>query len=231
MQAANWLANLRTALADANPALPYLVIPAIAWLVVYLWRRFSMSSFEKLPDSVQALPAMLLSAILSAASSGGDFKKALLDTVVGFVSGLTAVGLHHALKAAPGPYQGGPPVKNETPTIPAPAAEEPIIPSPTLELRAWLAVAVLSLLVTGCGLLSGAKPYISTAEDAARALCAVYASEKKGISVEDAFKDFCAGEQNYGPFLAVVKEKQQAGKAGVSLKVAALPEDCAEVKP
>jgi hypothetical protein len=43
----------------------------------------------------------------AAASSGGDVRIALLDALAGAFLGLTAVGGHHALKAAPVPYLGG----------------------------------------------------------------------------------------------------------------------------
>lgn len=90
------------------------------------------------------------------------------------------------------------------------------------KLQLGLALAAL----TGCATL---KPYIKTADDVARALCAAWAAEHQQISVEQAFDTFCAIEANWRPFLPEVKLKQQQGRDGVTLGAAAAPGDCSEV--
>lgn len=92
-----------------------------------------------------------------------------------------------------------------------------------------LVAATLSL--SGCAAFTAAKPYINSANDAARALCASYEAEKDHISVSQAFAGFCSIETNWGPFLSTVLAKQQDGRTGVPLKTAARPERCAEPAP
>jgi 2C-methyl-D-erythritol 2,4-cyclodiphosphate synthase len=51
------------------------------------------------------VPAVLLGAVLSAASDADSVKHAFVAALLGaFSSGFGAIGGHHALKAAPGPY-------------------------------------------------------------------------------------------------------------------------------
>lgn len=89
--------------------------------------------------------------------------------------------------------------------------------------------AGVSFSSTSCAAWSKAAPYVKTTEDIARAECAAFYSTKQSISIEDAFKTFCAAEDAFGPFLQDVASKQAAAKAGVTAKVAAIPGDCAEV--
>lgn len=97
----------RAALAAVHPLLPFICIAAIVGGLVYLWRRFSPTTFDKLPPQIQALPALLISAILAGASSGGDVGRMMIDAAIGAFSGLLSVGGHEALKRLPGPYLGG----------------------------------------------------------------------------------------------------------------------------
>ena len=99
----------RAELAAVHPLLPYLAIAVLVGGVVYAWRRLAPSSFQKLPDSVQALPAVMLSAVLAAASTGDDagLGRVLVEIALGAFSGLLPVGGHEALKRSPLPYLGG----------------------------------------------------------------------------------------------------------------------------
>ena len=99
---------LRDTLASIHPLLPYLTIALLVGLAIWLWRTYSPRTFELLPPAVQSLPAVLLSAVLTAASSGSTtVGHAMVEAVIGALSGLVAVGGHEALRRAPVPYLGG----------------------------------------------------------------------------------------------------------------------------
>ena len=90
-------------------------------------------------------------------------------------------------------------------------------------------VAFLSLLLPSCAAFTAAKPWVHTANDAAQALCAVYQSAKTGTAPDAAaVVQFCSAYQNYAPFIATITAKQQEARAGVPLKTAALPDQCAQ---
>lgn len=96
------LATLKADLAAVHPLAPYIAIAAVAWLVVYLWRRFHPASFEKMPKWVQGVPAVIVSAILSGVSDPGDaIWHALVEAVFGGGAGAFSVAGHHFAKALP----------------------------------------------------------------------------------------------------------------------------------
>jgi hypothetical protein len=85
---------------------------------------------------------------------------------------------------------------------------------------------LLLVLLPGCATLGSA---IRTVEDIARAECSAWYSAHQGISIEDAWKDFCAAEEHWGPFVARVELEEREGRDGVPLKTAAVPGDCSEI--
>lgn len=90
----------------ADPRLFFALIALLSWLFVYTWRRLSPGSFEKIPASVQGLPAILFGAIASAPAGAGSLKEAFINAIVGAFSGLASVGVHHVLKESAVPYTG-----------------------------------------------------------------------------------------------------------------------------
>lgn len=101
------LQRFRAELAELHPALPAIVLALVVGGLIYAWRRLHPRSFERVPKPVQALPAVLISVALAAASSGGDALKAVLDALAGVFVGLIPIGGHHVLKESPIPYVGG----------------------------------------------------------------------------------------------------------------------------
>lgn len=108
------LLHLRTTLDAYRPGLFNALLSALLLGAVWAWRRFSPATFEKLPPAVQSFPALAGGAVLGAlsASTGGPVVDAVISALVqsagGLISGLAAIGTHHALKASPLPYGGRP---------------------------------------------------------------------------------------------------------------------------
>lgn len=108
------------ALAAYNATLPYLLVTACAFALVYAWRRYHPKSwlwveswlpFAERLDAVEALahhialslPSVVIGAALAALATGG----AVLPAVLGAVAGAGAPLLHHLRKALPfDPYRG-----------------------------------------------------------------------------------------------------------------------------
>jgi hypothetical protein len=63
------------------------------------------------------------------------------------------------------------------------------------------------LLAIGC---SEAKPVARTVNDVARELCAIFFSERQGISVEDAARGICSTREVLDPFIREVLKAQRA---------------------
>ncbi len=107
-------------LAAYSATLPYLLVTACAFGLVYAWRRLHPTSWlwleTRLPYSLElskaeeiahnialSLPSVVIGAALAALASGG----AVLPAVLGAVAGAGASLLHHLRKALPfDPYQG-----------------------------------------------------------------------------------------------------------------------------
>lgn len=89
-----------------DPRLFFAIIALLAWLFVYSWRRLSPGTFEKIPPSIQGLPAILFGAIAAAPAGAGNLKETFVNAAVGAFSGLASVGVHHVLKESPVPYTG-----------------------------------------------------------------------------------------------------------------------------
>lgn len=101
------LHTIRAELAEVHPAAPAIALAIVVGGLIYAWRKLHPVSFERIPKPIQSLPAVLLSALVAALSSGGDGWQPVLDAIAGAVLGLTSVGGHHALKLSPLPYLGG----------------------------------------------------------------------------------------------------------------------------
>jgi hypothetical protein len=97
-----------------DPKLFYLLVSGAVWGLIYLWRKFSISTWDAVTRQkpwVQTLPALVLSGLLSAAPAiGKDVWTVLQDVILGLVfGGGGSIFLHHVAKAAPIPYNGGKP--------------------------------------------------------------------------------------------------------------------------
>jgi len=95
---------ISTYLATLHPLAPYLAISLLVGAIVWAWRSLHPRSFERLPTSLQGLPAVLLGAVIAAWASGGDVDHAMVEALLGALAGLTAIGGHHVAKASPLPY-------------------------------------------------------------------------------------------------------------------------------
>lgn len=77
-------------------------------------------------------------------------------------------------------------------------------------LLAFVLTCALTLVlghVTSC---SSAKPIARTVNDVARDLCAIFFSEKQGISFEDAAREACSKREVLDPFIREVLKAKQA---------------------
>lgn len=102
------MTGIRLYLDAIDPKLWPLALALAAWALVYAWRKAaprlpSALQFDSLPARVQALPGVLWAAALSA-STGADAVEAMRAALLGTLSGVLAIGIHHGLKLAPGPY-------------------------------------------------------------------------------------------------------------------------------
>jgi len=88
----------------------------------------------------------------------------------------------------------------------------------------WLGLA---LAVTGC---AGAKPVIRTINDIAKDACALFFSEKQGISIEDAARGICATREVLDPFIREILKAQQLAGASAGRDAGAEPEDASAAK-
>lgn len=100
------LSSIRSWLESIHPLAPHVAIALVVWLAVWAVRKWAPHTWQKLPTSVQSLPALLLAEALSVASSA-DATQAMVNAVLGVLAGVLAVGGHHVLKDLPGPYVGG----------------------------------------------------------------------------------------------------------------------------
>jgi len=114
-------------LQSLDPKLVYAMISAIAGLIIYAWRKISIASWDAVTrknELLQALPAMILAGLMSAAPAiGKDTWNVVGNIVFGavFSGGASIVG-HQLLRASPLPYNGGQPLPALSPLgDPAPA--------------------------------------------------------------------------------------------------------------
>lgn len=98
------MAQVKAFFDSVDPRAWYLFLSLAIGTLVFAWRKLSPATFEKLPAQLQALPALLLGAV-AAASTGGGAHEAFVSGVFGALSGLAAVGGHHAIKAAMPPKE------------------------------------------------------------------------------------------------------------------------------
>lgn len=74
---------------------------------------------------------------------------------------------------------------------------------------------VCLVLMTGCAEL---KPIARTTDDVARSLCALFFSQRQGVTLEQAERAFCATEADLRPWLdQVLAAKQAAAPAALAL--------------
>lgn len=110
---------------EGSPSLFYVGISALVGGLIYGWRKVSIRSWDwvtRNSPTVQQLPALVLSALLSAAPAVGKPLGALVvQTILGALAGaLPAIAGHTILKAIPWiPYQGGDPKPPAPPPPPS----------------------------------------------------------------------------------------------------------------
>jgi len=73
------------------------LLAVVVGALIFAWPKVHPSSFAKLPQRWQGLPAVLVAAALAALSSGGDLVAMVGDAAMGAFGGLAAVGGHHAV--------------------------------------------------------------------------------------------------------------------------------------
>lgn len=113
-----FLTSARADLAAIHPAAPAIALALIVGAIIYAWRKLHPTSFERIPKPIQSLPAVLLSALVAALSSGGDGWQPVLDAIAGVFVGLIPIGGHWVAKLGPGPYVGGaPPAAGSKPEV------------------------------------------------------------------------------------------------------------------
>lgn len=101
---------------STNPVLFYGVVAGLTFLLVWAWRRFFPNAWvfvTKKSPNLQQLPALVFSALLSAAPAIGvkSIWEVVQQVLIGmFASGIGSMGIHTAMKEATFlPYQGGKP--------------------------------------------------------------------------------------------------------------------------
>jgi hypothetical protein len=78
-----------------------------------------------------------------------------------------------------------------------------------------LALGCFGLLLSGC---AGWKPIARTADGVAETLCAQFFGEKRGLSLEDAAKQFCSTRADLEPWIeSVLAAKREAGPKAAAL--------------
>jgi len=102
-------------LQSLDPKLVYLMISGIAGGIIYLWRKFSIESWDAVTrhnEILQTLPALILSGLMSAAPAVGKGLWTVIGNIIvgAIVGGSTAIVGHQVLKASPLPYNGGQPL-------------------------------------------------------------------------------------------------------------------------
>lgn len=97
-----------------DPKLFYAIVAGLTWLLIYLWRKFSLGTWDALTKGrpfVEHMPALILSGLISLAPAlDKGFWPALENLIYGIVfGGGAAVFGHRFLKDSPLPYTGGTP--------------------------------------------------------------------------------------------------------------------------
>jgi hypothetical protein len=107
---------------------------------------------------------------------------------------------------------------------------KPIVRSrPDHLVRSLLLTAVM-VLVASCAMFQANKPALRTTHDIAKATCSAYFGELQGLSLEDAARAFCEGEEAMRPWIdAILAAKQEAGPVAAQRAGVARPaEDAGE---
>lgn len=93
-----------------DPRAWYFGIAVVVGLFLYGWRKLNPASFNSLPPTIQTLSGALVGSVIQAVyenASHAETKKLVFGVLMGALSGFSASGAHHFLKASPLPYQGG----------------------------------------------------------------------------------------------------------------------------
>jgi hypothetical protein len=120
-----------------DPKMFYTAVAMLTGGLIYLWRRFSFSTWEAVTRKqplLQDLPALVLAGLMSAAPAiGKGFIPVLGNILFGILfGGGTAIFGHHALKDSPLPYNGAKPpaAPSATSEKKTPAIGVPVVPPP-----------------------------------------------------------------------------------------------------
>jgi len=75
-----------------------------------------------------------------------------------------------------------------------------------------LAATLVILSVTGCAWWQkDVKPIVSTVDDIARSMCAMFYGERMGVSPEEALKTYCKLREQWAPWIDPALASMQAG--------------------
>lgn len=85
-------------LTELDPRLLHAAIAALVGALVFAVRETAPGTWARLPRRWQALPAVLVGALLSGTATNGELVEIVLNALVGGLDGLVAVGAHHAGK-------------------------------------------------------------------------------------------------------------------------------------
>ena len=141
------LVYAREQLDAAFPGLSSAAVGALAVLAIWLLKRFAPAVFAKLPPALQAMPAMVFSAVVSSLAAAEPTLASILQNALGgaFVAGTFAVGAHHVLKESPLPY-GDPP----KPSTPAPPVHITIVIVALLVVQMTVVSATIGFMLFSC---------------------------------------------------------------------------------
>lgn len=196
-----FLAQWRDALNAIYPGLWNAALGLAVVLALWATKKLKPDLFARLPPAVQALPAMILSAVATALSAtsptlGGFLSQLLAGSLVG---GTMAVGVHRVLKESPLPYGGTGGAKADSLKPPKPPIEPPTPPTGTLALAGLLLVFFDSfgsvLLAVACGAIVTSPIFFAQACTPAEAGAVVKDVETVAQDVTKIAQVLCLSDQ------------------------------------
>lgn len=193
------LNQIYISLTAITPGLPWALLTALIFLLVYgtrkftpvLWDWFDVASPDgRLRHIVQGFPSVALGAFVGSYISG-DY-----TTYYGAVSGAAAPIAHLILKALPGPYQGA------------------------VRALASKAGIIAIVLMIGCtpSERATARTIVDAALDAARILCLISHAEQLGTTPDKVAASLCDSEDEVRAWLPHVLGAQKAGAAELGMR-------------
>lgn len=167
------------------PGLWNATVAALVVFLIWLLKKVRPDLFAKLPPAVQALPAVVLSGLVSGLSAFEPTILAFLTQLIGggIAGGAAAVGMHHMLKESPLPY-GNPPK--------APSSKK----GPSIVTL----IAICLLAVIACKSVADAVQIADDVWQVAKVLC-LHDHARKANARAITVQDFCNTTQQLTPYL------------------------------